>query len=58
MADGRVFTDAFQLGFKTADLLSNPYPDGSNEARLFVDGWVAGRKWEKSQPHPKESGDD
>lgn len=41
--------EAFKRGYETADLLSNPYPENSVEARRFVDGWVAGRKWYSPQ---------
>lgn len=42
--------DPYARGYHTADLLSNPYPDNSTEARRFVDGWVDGRKWAKQPP--------
>ena len=33
---------AFLLGFQGGSIYSNPFPDESDEARVWVDGWVAG----------------
>ena len=35
---------AFLAGFGNSSILTNPYQDGTTEARAFVDGWVAGYK--------------
>lgn len=48
--------EAYERGKATADILSNPYLDGSVEARRFVDGWVDGRKWALSEyPEDKQT---
>ena len=36
--------DAFLLGFITGNILDNPYQGETDDARRFVDGWVAGFK--------------
>ena len=39
---------AYEKGLEAKDLAANPYPDNTNEARRFVDGWLDGRKWDTS----------
>lgn len=44
---------AYALGYQGGSIYSNPFKDGTTDARMWVDGWAAGLK--EYGPYPPAS---